>query len=76
LGFQFISVHQNSSQFISTAEATAEVNPLRAVQGVKSMLTQKVHWPLLTIVIQPVVMVYLMMYSAGLSPKDRMNPFT
>ena len=34
LGFQFISVRQNSLQFKSTAEVTAEVNPLRAVQGV------------------------------------------
>jgi hypothetical protein len=34
LDFQFASVHQNSPEFISTAEVTAEVNPLRAVQGV------------------------------------------
>jgi hypothetical protein len=34
LGFEFISVHQNSSEFISTAEVSAEVNPLLAVQGV------------------------------------------
>lgn len=32
LGFQFISVHQHSLAFNSTAEVTAEVNPLRAVQ--------------------------------------------
>jgi hypothetical protein len=35
LGFQFISVHRNSLQFKSTAEVNAEVNPLRAVQGVR-----------------------------------------
>jgi hypothetical protein len=34
LGFQFISVHQNSRQFNWTAEVIAEVNLLRAVQGV------------------------------------------
>ena len=34
LGFQFISVHRNSLRFKSTAEVTAEVNPLRAVQRV------------------------------------------
>ena len=34
LRFQFVSVHQNSPQFKSTAEVIAEVNPLRAVQGV------------------------------------------
>jgi hypothetical protein len=33
LGSQFISVHQNSPQFKSTAEVATEVNPLRAVQG-------------------------------------------
>jgi hypothetical protein len=34
MGFQFISVHQNSLEFNSTAEVIAEVNVLRAVQGV------------------------------------------
>jgi hypothetical protein len=34
LDFQFISVHENSPQFISTAEVDAEVNLLRAVQRV------------------------------------------
>ena len=34
LGFRFISVHQNSLQFKSTAEVDAKANPLRAVQGV------------------------------------------
>lgn len=34
LGFQFISVHQNSPRFNSTAEVTAEVEPLaRRVEG-------------------------------------------
>jgi len=34
LGFQFISVHQNTPQFDSTAEVTAEVMLLLGVQGV------------------------------------------
>jgi hypothetical protein len=33
-GFQFISVHEDSRQFIPTAEVDAEVNPLRALQRV------------------------------------------
>jgi hypothetical protein len=35
LGFQFISVRQNAPEFNSTAEVTAEVMLLLAVQGVK-----------------------------------------
>ena len=44
LGSQFISVHQNSLQFKSTAEVIAEVNPLRAVQRVNQncSLTPKI----------------------------------
>jgi len=34
LGFQFISVRQNAPEFNSTAEVTAEVMLLLAVQGV------------------------------------------
>jgi len=41
LGFQFISVRQNAPEFNSTAEVTAEVNPLRAVQGVKAKWSPK-----------------------------------
>jgi hypothetical protein len=34
LGFQFDSVRQDTPEFNSTAEVTAEENHLRAVQGV------------------------------------------
>jgi hypothetical protein len=34
LGFQFISVQENSRRFIPTAEVDVEANPLRAVQRV------------------------------------------
>jgi hypothetical protein len=35
LGFQFISVRQNSPQFNPTAEVTAEVNPCAPCKGSK-----------------------------------------
>jgi len=38
-GFQFVPIHQSSTQFISTAEVAADVKSLLAVQGVDILLT-------------------------------------